>query len=66
MAEIGVAQADVAAQMGIHASALNNYLNGRRNPPEGFVKRATAALDRLESAERAATEMRAKVLAGAL
>ena len=64
MAEIGVAQQDVAVQMGISVASLNLYLNGRREPPADFEERVTAALDRLERAERAAEEARAKVLAG--
>ena len=64
MAEIGVAQQDVAQQLGISVTSLNLYLNGRRRPPVDFEPRVLAALDLLERAERAADEARRRVLEG--
>ena len=65
MAEIGVSQQELAKTLGMTRSLLNAYLNGYQMPPEGldaFVKRALAALDRLEQAEQAADKARQKVL----
>ena len=62
IAEVGVRKADLARELGIDASAFSAVLNGRRTPPEGFEARVTAALDRLERAERAADTARQKVL----
>ena len=64
IAEIGVRQADLAMQLGMHESRLSALLNGRLKPPPDFVERVHAALDRLEAAERAADEARRRVLAG--
>ena len=64
IAEIGVVQADVAVHLGIHPTLLNAMLRGRRPMPEGFEERVNATLDRLEAAEKAAQEARARVLAG--
>ena len=50
--------------MGIDRSLLSRYLRGLRKPPEDFEARLNATLDRLEAAERAATEARERVLAG--
>ena len=63
IAEIGVVQADVAVYLGIHPTLLNAILRGRREAPDGFEARVHAALDRLETAERAAEEARERVLA---
>ena len=60
----GIWQHNVARQLGIDSSTFNLYLNGRRTPPEGLEERVTAALERLEAAERAADEARARVLSG--
>ena len=62
IAELGVRHADVALQLGVHPSLLSAVLNGRRTPPEGFEAKVTAALNRLEKAERAADKARQRVL----
>ena len=62
MAEIGVTQQDVADALGLNPTLLNHILKGRRTPPADFERRVTAALDRLERAERAADKARQKVL----
>ncbi len=64
IAEMGVRQVDLAELLGIHPAQLSAILNGHRPPPEGFVERVNATLDRLEVAEKAAQEARARVLAG--
>ena len=64
IAEIGVRHVDLAAALGMDPSLLSRYLNGRRDPPEGFQARVLAVLDRLAAAERAADEARQRVLAG--
>ncbi len=64
IAELGVTQQDLANALGMHATLLNHILKGRRTPPADFYERVTAALDRLEAAERAADEARQRVLAG--
>ena len=64
IAALGLRKGDVAAAAGLDQSMFSQYLNGRREPPADFEGRVTAALDRLERAERAAEEARAKVLAG--
>ena len=64
IAEIGVRHADVAFHMGIHPSLLSAILHGRRTPPDGFCSHAMAVLDRIEQAEHAADEARARVLEG--
>ena len=61
----GVRQQDVAQQIGIDMSTCSLILNGHRAPPPDFARRVTAALDRLERAERAADTARQKVLGGA-
>ena len=62
MAEVGVSQMALAVELGISVASLNLYLNGNRQPPADFARRVTAALDRLEQAERAAETARQKVL----
>ena len=62
MAEVGVSQMKLAVELGISVASLNLYLNGNRTPPADFARRVTAALDRLEKAERAADRARQKVL----
>ena len=64
MAESGITQQDLADALGINATLLNHILKGRRQPPSDFEARVNATLDRLEAAERAATEARERVLAG--
>ena len=65
MAEVGVTQQDLSKALGVNSTTLNLYINGRREPPPDFEARATAALDRLERAEKAAQEARQRVLGGA-
>ena len=62
IAEVGVRKADLARELGIDASAFSAVLNGRRTRPADFARRVTAALDRLEKAERAADKARQRVL----
>ena len=62
IAEVGVRKADLARELGIDASAFSAVLNGRRTPPADFERRVTAALNRLEKAERAADKARQKEL----
>ncbi len=62
IAELGVRHADVAHELDIHPTLLSTILNGRRTPPADFARRVTAALNRLEKAERAADKARQKVL----
>ena len=63
MAVLGLSQHAFATMLGISQPTLNARLNGYRQPPAGFEKQASEALDVLEEAERAAAEARAKVLA---
>ena len=65
LAELRLSQHTLASTLGFSQTKLNLILNGHRQPPAGFEARAAAALDRLERAERAAAEARAKVLGGA-
>ena len=58
----GISQQDLAEALRITPSNLSYILNGRRTPPADFERRVTAALDRLEQAERAADRARQKVL----
>ena len=53
---------DVAAQLGMHPTALSQILNGLRPPPPDFFEKVNAALDKLEAAEKAGREAREKVL----
>ena len=64
LAALGIPQERVALELGIDRSLLSRYLRGLRKPPEGFKARLNATLDRLEAAERAATEARERVMAG--
>ena len=64
IALLGIPQERVALEMGIDRSLFSRYLRGLRKPPEGFEARVNATLDRLEAAEKAATEARERVLAG--
>ncbi len=57
-------QERVALAAGYEPSLFSRILRGLRPEPPDFEARATAALDRLEAAEQAADEARAKVLAG--
>ena len=58
----GLTRDAVARAVGIHPSQFSRYLNGNRTPPADFERRVTAALDRLEQAERAADKARQRVL----
>ena len=60
LAALRLSQHDLAAALGIAQSTLNGMLNGRRPAPAGFEEQATEALDRLERAEQAAAEARAR------
>ena len=64
LAALRLSQHDLAAALGIAQSTLNGMLNGRRPAPAGFEKQATKALDRLERAEQAAAEARARAGVG--
>ncbi len=64
IAEVGVRQADLAAQIGVNETLLNAILRGRRPMPAGFEDRVKTALDQFEAAERAAEEARERVLGG--
>ena len=59
----GLTQEAVAREAGVHPSVLSRVLRGLRPPPTDFVFKVTAALGRLEAAEAAAREARARVLA---
>ena len=61
--QMGITQERVAVAIGIDPSLLGRYLRGIRPMPANFEARVHAALDRLERAERAAAEARARVLA---
>ena len=63
IAEVGVKHHVVAAEMGMHYTQLSRILNERQAMPEGFEERLDSTLDRLEAAEQAAAEARARVLA---
>ncbi len=65
LAALKLPQHTLASMLGVSQTKLNLILNGHRPPPAGFEAEATAALDRLERAERAAAEARARVLGGA-
>ena len=60
----GVSQEGVAREAGYEPSLFSRILRGLRPEPDDFEARVTAALDRLEAAERAADEARRRVLAG--
>ena len=59
-----VSQERVSLAVGYDPALFSRYLRGLRTPPENFVERVRVALDRLEAAERAADEARARVLEG--
>ena len=63
IAEMGVKHHEVAGEVGMHYTQLSRILNERQPMPKGFEGRVHSALDRLEAAERAAAEARARVLA---
>ena len=63
IAEAGIRRQDIANYLGYSESMFSYYLNDKRPAPENFEDRVSAALDRLEAAERAAQEARERVLA---
>ena len=65
LAGLKLSQHALAAMLGVSQTKLNLILNGHRSPPTGFEAEASVALDRLERAELAAAEARARVLGGA-
>ena len=65
LAGLKLSQHTLAAMLGVSQTKLNLILNGHRLPPTGFEAQAKMALDRLERAELAAAEARARVLKGA-
>ena len=63
IAEAGIRRRDVAKAVGYSEAMFSLILQGDRTMPPDFEVRVRAALDRLERAERAAEEARARVLA---
>ena len=61
----GFTQERVALASGYEPSLFSRILRGLRPEPPDFEARVTAALDRLERAEKAAQEARQRVLGGA-
>ena len=62
--QLGLTQERVARAVGYDPTLFSRILNGLRRTPDGFEARVNLTLDRLEAAERAAEEARARVLAG--
>ena len=62
--QLGLTQERVARAAGYDVTLFSRILRGLRRKPEDFEARVNATLDRLEAAERAADEARARVLAG--
>ena len=58
-------QERIAREAGYEPSVFSRILRGLRPEPPDFEPRVTAALDRLERAEKAAQEARQRVLGGA-
>ena len=63
IAEAGVRRRDVAHAIGYSESMFSLILQGDRTMPLDFDFRVRAAIDRLETAEKAAQEARERVLA---
>ena len=63
IAEAGVRRRDVAHAIGYSESMFSLILQGDRTMPLDFDSRVRAAIDRLETAEKAAQEARKRVLA---
>ena len=63
IAEAGVRRRDVAHAVGYSESMFSLILQGDRTMPLDFDSRVRAAIDRLETAEKAAQEARERVLA---
>ncbi len=64
MTRLSLSQERLARIIGMHPSLLTRYFRGDRPSPVGFKARINAALDKLEAAEKAASEARERVLAG--
>ena len=64
LVRLGLSERKFATLLGISQPTLNARLNGDRRVPAGFETQCVEALEVWEQAERAATEARAKVLAG--
>ena len=62
IAEAGVRRRDVAHAIGYSESMFSLILQGDRTMPLDFDSRVRAAIDRLETAEKAAQEARERVL----
>ena len=58
LAALGVSQHALARALGVSQTTLSLWLNGYRQPPAGFEAAATAELDLMEAAERAAADAR--------
>ena len=63
IAGLGLQQQAVAREAGYEVTAFSRILRGNRGTPDGFVDGVNATLDKLEAAERAADEARARVMA---
>ena len=59
----GLTQQAIATAVGIDRSLLSRLLGGHRGVSEDLRERIEHAIDRLERAEQAASEARAKVMA---
>ena len=55
-------QERVAITAGYDPALFSRYLRGLRKPPDDFEERVATALGRMETAEKAANEARARVL----
>ena len=64
LAKLRLSQEHFGLYIGVSVTLMSRYLRGLRSPPEGFFKEATAALEKLEKAENAATAARDRVLEG--
>lgn len=63
IAKLGMTQERLAQQLDYDPTLFSRLIRGLRAAPHGFEERVSRALDRLEAAERAAEEARARVLA---
>ena len=62
IASFPLSQEQIALKAGYEPSLFSRILRGLRPEPADFERRVTAALDRLEQAERAADKARQRVL----
>ena len=60
---LGISQEQVAQAAGYDPTLFSRYLRGLRKPPSDFDQKVNEALDRMEAAENAAAEARARVMA---